>query len=315
MFARYFREWSVAGALGLLLLLLAVQAPAFFKPAQVLSKLVETAPTLLVACGAAMIIICRQIDISVGSQFAWCGYLAGLAAAKEWGLVASAAVAIGVGAMLGAVNGLLVAGLGLPSIVVTLATMITLRDSLKMWSDGEYVSGLPNTFQYFGLNQDHGQYAIILLAAALFLILVVALKHLAAGRLVYAVGSDAEAARLAGVRPARVTFTVFVLMGALTGLAALLAIVRFPDVDPNMGQGLEMQAIAASVVGGIAISGGRGTLWGVLVGVLLLACISPALIFLKTIEPQWEKAIQGGIILLAVAADGYRLSRVKGGAG
>ena len=99
-------------------------------------------------------------------------------------------------------------------------------------------------------------------------------------------------------------------MGALTGLAALLNAVRFADVDPRTGTGIELQAIAAAVVGGVAISGGRGNLWGVLAGVLLLGCIAPALIFLR-LPPQWEKAIQGAIILLAVAADGWRTVRTK----
>src|SRR5258705_1794445 len=145
----------------------------------------------------------------------------------------------------------------------------------------------------------------MLFAVIVFALLAFGTKYLSAGRFVYAVGSDAEAARLAGIRPHAVTFTVFVLMGALTGLAALLNAVRFTDVDPRTGTGLELQAIAAAVVGGVAISGGRGNLWGVLAGVRLLACIAPALVFLK-LQPQWEKALQGCIILLAVAADGWR---------
>src|SRR5204863_5746314 len=135
--------------------------------------------------------------------------------------------------------------------------------------------------------------------------LVYALKHVSTGRYIYALGSDAEAARLAGIHPRTLTFAVFVLMGALTGLAALLNAVRFTDVDPKTGTGLELQAIAAAVVGGVAISGGRGNLCGVLAGVLLLACIAPGLVFLN-LQPQWEKALQGCIILLAVAADGWR---------
>jgi rhamnose transport system permease protein len=127
------------------------------------------------------------------------------------------------------------------------------------------------------------------------------LRNLAAGRAVYATGSDPEAARLAGIRPRGVVFATFVTMGALAGLAALLNAVRFADVDPNAGSGLELQVIAAAVVGGTAISGGRGTLLGTLVGVALLGSIGPALVFLKT-QPQWEKAIQGMIILLAVAS-------------
>jgi rhamnose transport system permease protein len=225
-------------------------------------------------------------------------------------MVAVAGVAVVSGAAFGAFNGTLVAGLGLPSIVVTLATMVTWREVLRWWRAGAFVQDLPAGFQWFGLGQNAGQAVVLVVAAIVFLSIVVSLKHVSGGRFVYAVGSDAEAARLAGIRPRLVTFGVFVLMGLLTGLAALLNAVRFPDVDPKTGQGLELQAIAASVVGGVAISGGRGKLWGVLAGVLLLACIAPALVFLKA-PPQWEKAIQGSIILLAVAADGWRSARQR----
>jgi len=146
---------------------------------------------------------------------------------------------------------------------------------------------------------------ILGVALAIFLLLAWAMKYVAAGRHVYAVGTDAEAARLAGLRPQRVTFSLFVLMGILVGVAALLNAIRFSDVDPKTGTGLELQTIAAAVVGGVAISGGRGNLWGVLAGVLLLGCIAPGLVFLS-MPSQWEKAIQGAIILLAVAADGWR---------
>ncbi len=296
------REWWVAFALLLLLCLLAWQAPAFFRPAHLLSVLTAAAPVLLAAAGVTIVIITRQIDVSLGSQFGWCSVLAGLAAAEGWPMPAVAVVAVGTGLLLGAVNGALVGGLGLPSIVVTLATLVTWREALRWWREGEYVRNLPTGFQWFGLSQLGGQIVVLLLAAGVFLFLVFALKHLAAGRFFYATGSDADAARLAGLRPRVVTFGGFALCGALTGLAALLNAVRFNDIDPKTGQGLELQAIAASVVGGIAIAGGRGTLWGVLAGVLLLATIAPALVFLH-IPPQWERAIQGAIILLAVAAE------------
>ena len=136
------------------------------------------------------------------------------------------------------------------------------------------------------------------------------MKNLVGGRLVYAVGGDAEAARLAGIRPPWVTFGVFVLMGALTGLAAMMNLAQSPQVDPKSGTGLELKTIAAVVVGGVAISGGRGTLWGVFAGLLLLACISPALTHLH-VEAYWEKAIQGAVILLAVVADGWRSRKEK----
>ncbi len=119
------------------------------------------------------------------------------------------------------------AGLGLPSIVVTLATMATWREALRWWRQGEFVHDLPRSFQWFGLGQGAGQAALLGLAAFVFLLLVYALKNLTGGRYVYAVGSDAEAARLAGINPRLVTFVLFVVMGALTGLGALLGSVRF----------------------------------------------------------------------------------------
>jgi rhamnose transport system permease protein len=271
--------------------------------------LCDAVPVLIAACGMTLVIICRQIDISIGSQFALCSVFAGLAASNGWPMPVVVVVAIVCGAAMGAFNGVLVAGLGIPSIVVTLATMVTWREALRWWREGEFVS-LPDGFQWFGLPQQAGQFTIIAIAILLFLFLAFALKHLSAGRFVYAVGSDKEAARLAGIHPQKVTFTVFALMGALTGLAALLTAVRFPDVDPKAGQGLELKAIAAAVVGGVAISGGRGYLWGVAAGVLLLSSIAPALVFLH-LQPQWEKALQGLIILLAVAADGWRSVRRK----
>lgn len=302
---RHFRELSVAAALVILLLVLAFIAPGFFAKQQLLTTLTATAPMLIAACGMALVIIARQIDISIGSQFALCSICAGLMAKSGWPMPLVALGAVAAGAALGALNGALVAGLGLPSIVVTLATMVTWREGLRWWREGEFVKDLPEQFQWFGFGQAGGQTTILVCAAVLFASLAVATKHLAVGRFVYAVGSDREAARLAGIHPQGVTFGVFVLMGALIGLAALLNAIRFADVDPKTGTGLELQVIAATVVGGVAISGGRGNLWGVLAGVLLLACIAPALVFLR-MPPQWEKAIQGGIILVAVAADGWR---------
>lgn len=304
---RHFREWSVAGALGVLLLLLAVLAPNFFDPQPLLSRLTAAAPKLMVACGVAMVIMTRQIDISLGSLFAVCGVCGGWAAAAQAPLPVAMLAAVGAGVIGGAVNGALVAGLRLPSIVVTLATMVTWREALRLQQQGVFINLPPGT-QWFGLPMTGGQLAVCGLALAVLVALAWMLKHLAAGRFVYAVGSDAEAARLAGIRPRFTTFWVFVLMGALTGLAAVMNMVQSPQVDPNGGRGLELEAIAAAVVGGVAISGGRGKLWGVLAGLLLLACITPALTYLG-VKPYWDKAIQGAIILLAVVADGMRTAK------
>lgn len=301
---RHFREISVAATLGLLLVVLAIFAPTFYQAQPLLSLAARQAPVLIVTCGIALVIICREIDISVGSQFSICSVVGALLAAMHWPLAMAVAAAVATGALLGAFNGLLVAGLGLPSIVVTLATMVAWHESLGWLRQGVWVD-LPDGVQWFGLPQSAGQWAIIGAALVLLVLGALASKHLAAGRFVFAVGSNAEAARLSGINPRRVTFSVFVLMGALAGLAAMLNIAQSPQVDPNSGNGLELKTIAAAVVGGVAISGGRGTFAGAFLGLLLLGCISPALTHLR-VEAYWEKAIQGAIILLAVVADGWR---------
>jgi rhamnose transport system permease protein len=304
---RYFRELSVAAALLLLLLLLALFAPHFYELQPLLSRLTAQIPTLVLTLGIALVMLTRQIDISVGSQFGLCAVLAGLVSAGGHGLPASLAAALGAGAFMGALNGCLVAWMRLPSIVVTLATMVTWAEVLRLFQQGKFVNLAPGV-QWFGLSQLGGQLTLLGVGGALVALAAYLLKNTSGGRHVYAVGSDAEAARLSGINPSAVTFGVFVLMGALAGLAAVLNLVQSPQVDPKCGTGLELKAIAAAVVGGVAVNGGRGSLWGALVGLLLLATINPALTFLH-VEAYWEKAIQGLVILLAVIADGIRNRR------
>src|ERR1043165_4108506 len=150
-FKRNFRELSVATALVVLLVALAIFAPSFYQFQPLLSLVTREAPTLVVACGMALVIISRQIDISVGSQFAVCSICAGLLAAMKWPLAMVLLASVGIGGILGTVNGALVAGLRLPSIVVTLATMVTLRQT-QGWLRPQFVN-LPDGIQWFGLTQ------------------------------------------------------------------------------------------------------------------------------------------------------------------
>jgi rhamnose transport system permease protein len=304
---RYFRELTVAAALALLLVALAIFAPHFFALQPLLSRLTAQTPALVAAIGMTLIIISRQIDISIGSQFGMCAVIAGLLAAMKLPLAVVALASIGAGAAMGALNGALVAWLGLPSIVVTLATMVTWKEALRLWQQGRLLN-LPPGVQWFGLSQPAGQTVLIVFAVTLLALAAWAMKNLAGGRHVYAVGTDAEAARLAGIDPKRTTFGVFVLMGALVGVAAMMNVAQSPQVQPTSGDGLELKVIAACVVGGVAISGGRGNLWGVFPGLLLLANVNPALTHFH-VQAYWEKAIQGLVILLAIMADGIRSRR------
>lgn len=298
------RELSVLLAYIVLLLVLAVAAPRFFRADPIRALLVSNASVLVAAVGMTMVILCRQIDISIGSLFSVCGVTAGLLAKMGLPMPLVGLGTLAAGCLLGAINGLLVAGLRLPSIVATLATMVVWRESLRYAREGQFVRDLPPAFQWFGLGQAMGQTAVVVIAAAVFVVFAWWLRSVASGRAVLAVGSDPEAARLAGIPPRLVVLGVFTLMGLLAGLAALLNAVRFADVDPGSGGGLELQVIAAVVVGGTAVTGGRGSLVGTLIGVALLGSIGPALVFLDA-KPQWEKAVQGLIILAAVATDAF----------
>ena len=298
---RHSRELSAATAFVVLLLAVGIVAPSFFSAANLRDLLVSNAPVLIVAVGMTLVIVAGQIDISVGSQFAVCSIAAGLLA-KALPMPIVVLLVIAAGCLLGSINGWLVARAKIPAIVVTLATLVAWRDGLRWATEGAWVQNLPSNFQWFGFGQTAGQMLIVVVSLAVLAALAWAMRNLPAGRTVYALGSDAEAARLAGINPPLVTLNVFALMGALVGLAALLNAVRFSSVPANAGIGLEMKAIAAVVVGGAAITGGRGTLWGTLIGVALLGTIGTALTF-AGINPFWEKAIQGAIILAALVSD------------
>jgi ribose/xylose/arabinose/galactoside ABC-type transport system permease subunit len=300
--SRYKREVSAALAYGALLLLVALLAPGFFSGANLRDLAIANSPVLIIAIGMTMVIVAGHIDISIGSQFAVCSVAAGLIAKAGVPMPLLMLSVVAIGGLLGAMNGALVARFRIPAIVVTLATLVAWRDGLRWVTEGAWVQDLPAGFQWFGLGQSSGRLLIVAVSLAVFIAFVWALNNLSAGRAIYAVGSDAEAARLAGIEPPRVVFSVFVLMGAMSGLASLLNAVRFAEVPSNPGTGLELKAIAAVVVGGAAITGGRGTLIGTLIGVALLGTIGTALTFLG-INPFWEKAIQGAIILAALVSD------------
>ncbi len=301
-FKRNKREISAAVAYLVLLAAVGVVAPSFFGAGNLGDLVINNAPFLLIAIGMTLVILLGEIDISVGSQFAVASVLAGVLAKAGVPLPLLFVAMILIGTAMGAVNGFLVGRFGLPSIIVTLAMLVAWRDGLRWITEGAWVQGLPANFQWFGLGQSTGQIIIVAVPLIVFAVFAWALRHLRIGRAIYAVGSDAEAARLAGIEPKSITFGVFALMGALVGLAALLNAVRFNEIPSNAGIGMELKAVAAVVVGGAAITGGRGKLPGTLVGVALLGTIGTALTFVG-INPFWEKAIQGLIILAALVGD------------
>ena len=305
MFSGHSRELSVACAIAGLALVLAVIAPGYFSSGNLTGMFLANVPVLIVAAGMTLVILTGQIDISVGSMFAVCGVAAGVLAKAGLPIVVAGLAACCIGAVLGSLNGALVAYLRIPSIVVTLAAMAALRDGLRWATGGAWIEDLPSGFQWLGFSQTLWPAVMLTIGGGISVAVSWGLRNLAAGREIYATGSNEEAARLTGIDTRRNILAVFTVTGALTGLAALLNSVRFNQIPVNAGLGLEMKVIAAVVVGGTSITGGSGTISGSVLGVILLGAIGPALTFLG-INAYWEKAIQGAIILAAIVSAALR---------
>ncbi len=301
LLGRYRAEASVGLAIAVLAAMIGWARPAFFSSENLSDLFLANMPVLVAALGATLVIVSGEIDISVGSVFAIAGAVGGSVAKAGVPVFFVVCAGAAAGAALGAINGALVAYVRIPSIIVTLATASALRDALRWTTEGGWIENLPPTFQWLGYGQSSYPIVVFCSAAALAVAIVIGMRQLRAGRAIYATGSNPEGARLAGFDTALVRWSVFTFAGALTGVAAILNAARFNQIPTSVGLGLEMKVIASVVVGGTAITGGRGTAVGTLFGVVLLGMIGPALTYLG-VSAYWERAIQGVIILVAVAA-------------
>lgn len=296
------RELALLAAILVLGLLPHFGVPGFYSPGNLRNLALDNLPVLVAAMGMTGVIVVAEIDISVGSLFVVCGALAGLAAKAGLPMPFVVLATLAAGTAFGTINGFLVTWARVPSIIATLGTMTLLRNGIIHATGGAWIQNLPPGFQWFGLGQGIAQPAYLLAALGLFLVGAWILRSTSAGRSLYAVGCDADAARRVGLRPRAVVLAAFAALGGLTAAAALFNFTRYPTIETNAGLGFELQVIAAVVVGGTAITGGRGNLFGTLLGVILLGMIGTVLTFLH-INPAWSQAIVGAIILIAVVSD------------
>ena len=243
------RLTSSPAAFGLLALILvtALKAPNFYAASNLRDLALTIAPTLVAAIGMTLVILLGEIDISIGAQYAICAIIAGISAKAGVPVLIAAVIAMAAGALLGAVNGTLIAQFRIPSIVVTLAAMMALRDLLRWTTEGAWIQNLPASFQWAGLGQTGGSILIALISLAVFAAFLWALQNLRAGRAVFAVGCSPESARMAGLDPKPITIAVFAISGMLVGLSAVLGSLRFTDIQSGAGVGLEMKVIAAVI--------------------------------------------------------------------
>jgi len=304
------RSWIdlaiMTSILGVLVLLFGSLSDHFLS-ARTFSTLANRIPTLaVVAAGMTLVLMVRGIDLSVGSVMALAGAICGaLVATYEWPFWIAALVAIATGATVGAINGGLSVGLRVPSFIVTLGTLEAARGLAYLVTNsqtlylGESVAPLSSPLWTAGLSL---AFLITLVVIAKGQLL---LSHAAAGRHLIALGSNEEAAHLSGIRADRLKFLVFVTSGALAGLGAVFYISRLGAADPNAGSGLELSAIAAAVIGGTSLAGGRGSMVRTFFGVLIIATLEAGLAQIGVSEPL-KRVITGTVIILAVISDALR---------
>ncbi|MDQ0741012.1 ABC transporter permease [Pseudomonas sp. W4I3] len=253
----------------------------------------------IIAVGMTCVILTGGIDLSVGPVMALSGTLtAGLmVAGVPPGLAIGAGMLVGVAFGIG--NGLFVAYLHMPPIIVTLATMGIARGLGLMYTDGYPISGLPEWFAFFGRSSVFGMQVPILIMLLTYLAAYVLLQHTRIGRYIYAIGGNEEAVRLSGVRAARFKLLVYGISGLTAAIAGLVLTSRLMSGQPNAGVSFELDAIAAVVLGGASIAGGRGVIVGTLLGAMLLGVLNNGLNMLG-VSPYVQSVIKGGIILLAI---------------
>ena len=295
------------------------QIPNYFDPRSINRLTVGFAIPLVVAVGQMMVVLTRNIDLSVSSTVGLSAYAVGTFLTRHetspW-IAALLAIAIGVG--LGAINGLLVAYGGVPAIITTLGTLalyrvvlVEISNAKTVTTDGlpSWMSGLPSKSLF-----TFKDYDLRLMAAIALIVLIcghLVLRYLPFGRRLYAIGSNPDAAKVAGLPAQRDVFLAFVICGGLAGLGGFLYLIRFGNITVTAAQGLELQVVAAVVVGGVSILGGQGTMFGVFLGVVLIEAMQQSLLRWSGLSEFVKDAILGLMILIAITVDAVLLGRLR----
>jgi rhamnose transport system permease protein len=307
------RELSLVGVMALLAAFVTIQAPVFVSAHNLTQVSVLASIIAIVAVGQTLVIITRNVDLSVESTMGVVAFVvADILQMRLLDPPAAWLVGVGLGLLLGAVNGFLVAGLKVPAIVATLGTLSIYRGLAFLIAGGEQVSvgALPERYTAAARETFLGIPLFVLLAIAIVAVVAFALRSTRAGRQVYAVGSNPEAAAILGIRSGRVVFGVFTVCGLLAGIAGVLWGINYGTINAAAATGVTLQVVAAVVVGGVSINGGSGTVLGAALGALFLGLISNALIVLR-LSPFWLQAIFGAVILAAVSLDAFILRRLR----
>jgi rhamnose transport system permease protein len=301
-----FRELGLLVALAVVIVVTTAYNPRFLSAQSIRDLLLNASIVALLTVGQTLVVITRNVDLSVGSVLGLTAFLTGELFVGHPGLPIALALLAGVavGAACGATNGGITAAVRVPSLVVTLGTLYVFRGIDYAWAGGRQVNAenLPDALLRLGSGRLLGVPYLAAITVVVVAVTAYALRSFRSGRELYAIGSNPDAAVLVGINVRRRVFAAFLASGAVAGLAGALWTARFGTVDATAGTGFELQVIAAVVVGGVAIFGGSGSVVGAALGALLLSTIGSALVVLK-VPSFWLQAIAGALLIGAIALD------------
>lgn len=309
-----FREAGISIFIVILMVAVTIRAPSFFTVDNFKDILLNISILTIVALAQTMVIITHGIDLSVSSMIGFAAMMVAFVVKEnpEMSVLFAVVLGMALGAVLGSFNGLIITYGNVPPIIATLGTLSIYRGLVFFYSQGTWINSfeLPASFKQLSKGTPLGLPNMVLIALVVAVLVYYFLNYTRTGRDIYAVGSNPEAAQYSGIRKQRIIFLVYLLSGIMAGLAAVLWVSRFESAQTNTAVGFELQTVAASVVGGVSISGGVGTVPGVMLGALLLGIIQNSLTLIR-ISPFWQLAAQGLLILIAVISDKWILSRVE----
>ena len=296
------RETTLAVLILLIVIAMSLATPHFLSMANFRAMAIGLAPTAIIVVGMTVLLVSGGFDLSVGSVLALCSTAVALLMTNGLPIAAAILLTLLLGALIGLINGVIVTKLGVNPLVATLGTMSVARGVALVLTEGFSVSNLPPAFGYFGEASWIGLPVIVWITLALVLIGDLALRHARYLRQVYYIGSNEKAARLSGIPVDRVRCVAFILTALLAALAGILLASRLMSGTPTAGAALELQVLAAAVIGGASLRGGEGTVLGAFLGVIFVALINNAMTMLA-VSIYWQMIVIGCVLVAAVALD------------
>ncbi|MDD4336139.1 MAG: ABC transporter permease [Firmicutes bacterium] len=303
---RIFRsELAVLAILLVMCAIMSIVSENFLTVSNLLNVLQRSAITGIVALGMTFVVLTGGIDLSVGGQVVLIGVVGALMMVNGKGIPMAVLTMLGMGIVVGALNGFNVSMLGLPPFIATLAMLNITKGLSLLISQGKTIFGLPDAYEVFGLGWWLGIPVPVWILGILTVLAYVTLRYTAYGRRVYAVGSSPRAAWLSGIDVRKTVFSVYIVSGLLSGVTAVVLSSRLLSAPGTMGSGLELDAVAAVVIGGTSLMGGEGNVLGTIIGTVIIEVIANSLNLLS-VSPFLQDVVKGLIILVALILDMWR---------